>query len=210
MHMELPKDIVVGDQLVITPKSLVCSRYGDFIDSCGFYNEMVRSHFNSFHEFRGLLSICVRDFVFVGSSKCALKQVPKKMASIHLRRTDKVREGKDIDKHMIGTHELDGLNKITKDWIVDAAKTHNHFYICGDDDAAVSEYKDFVVGNRLSLFDPTVGDIDSWERTYIDLAVMSASKTIFQSQRNSSFSRFAAMLRGAKMINAYEGDKICI
>jgi hypothetical protein len=52
--------------------------------------------------------------------------------------------------------------------------------------------------------------VEDWEKTYIDLAIMSASKTIFQSQRNSSFSRFAAMLSGAKMVNVYEGENVCI
>ena len=211
-HIQFPNDLViVSDRhFPVTNNGMDCTIYGGFsINSCDFYERIGNKHFASLSEFQNLLALSAHDFKFIGVSEAIRKMIPNDTASIHIRRTDKVCPNPDV--YMIHEDELNNLNKLTERWILNAGKEHQNFYICGDDSDEVVRYQDFIRRNGLSVIDPTVGqNIHDWERTYIDLAVMSASKTIFQSQKNSSFSRFAAMLCGAKMVNAYDGESVCI
>ena len=211
-HMKFPNDlaIVTDGRFPSIDNGIGCSIYGGFsINSCDFYQRIGNKYFASLSEFQGLLALSARDFKFIGVSELIRKNLPKSVASIHIRRTDKVCSNPDA--HMTHVDELDNMNKLTENWILNTGKKHQIFYICGDDQTEVAKYQDFVRRNGLSVFGPTINqNIYDWERTYIDLAIMSASKTIFQSQRNSSFSRFAAMLSGGKMVNVYEGENVCI
>lgn len=209
--MKFPSDLVVvtNGQFPMINNEMGCTVYGGFsINSCDFYQRIGNKYFSSLSDFQDLLALSSRDFEFIGLSESIRKSLPKNTASIHIRRTDKV--CLNPDAYMIHIDELTNLNNLTEKWILNAANEHRNFYVCGDDQTEVANYQDFIRRNGLSVFDPKVDqEIQDWEKTFIDMAVMSASKTIFQSQRNSSFSRFAAMISGAKMVNAYE-ESACI
>jgi hypothetical protein len=121
-------------------------------------------------------------------------------ASVHIRRTDKVRSSK-ADDLMISNDELYLLNQKTFDAIECFAKERgmNTFYVCSDDEESAKPFIERIVklGCRL-ISTPTV---ERWKTTFCDLAMMSKSDVIIQSQVSSVFSNMACLIGNTKLFN---------
>jgi hypothetical protein len=121
-------------------------------------------------------------------------------ASLHIRRTDKVRSAR-ADTTMITSDELNDLNQKTFDAIRYAAsvKKINRFYVCTDDVEASQPFVEEI--KRLNCFVLSPPEIERWKTTYRDLAMMSKSQVIIQSQTTSVFSNMACLIGNTKLFN---------
>jgi hypothetical protein len=121
-------------------------------------------------------------------------------ASLHIRRTDKVRSAR-ADTTMITSDELNDLNQKTFDAIRYAAsvKKINRFYVCTDDVEASQPFVEEI--KRLNCFVISPPEIERWKTTYRDLAMMSKSQVIIQSQTTSVFSNMACLIGNTKLFN---------
>jgi hypothetical protein len=205
--INFPQDLnilPIGGFAEIT-NELLCPEYQFCVDSCEFFNVYGYQFFNSLEEFQKEAVNTARDFKFKNKIT-----VPENLVSIHIRRSDKV-VPRDVgaDQFMIAEDELKTLNTLTIDWINKLSKTHKTFYICGEQDSSTEWFKQYINNNGLFLFTPDTEKSGSWQRTYDDLQIMSNSKIILQSQRNSSFSRLASFIGGNKLINVFSGEDIC-
>jgi hypothetical protein len=128
--------------------------------------------------------------------------------TIHLRRTDKVWNHADNAHHGIQTHELDTLNQKTSA-VIDTLiqRGIKSVYFCGDDSKVVDEYIR-KYSDRLHIINRDIQIADDIERVYFDFYMLSNSKWIVLSQRHSSFSLFASMIKQANLIYLYNSDVI--
>ena len=210
-NIELPEDICILQNKRFPENGFICWEYYGHTSSCEFFPKVGCRHFCSLDEFQWNLASAVRDVKFVGLAKQAQIDLPKDLVSVHIRRTDKVRDTPDVDDYMISQDELLNLERLTESWIEDLLKSNKNFYICGDDQNTIARYEDIIKMKGGFLAKPAgIDSATDWEKTYIDLAVMSASSAILQSQKNSSFSRFAALVGDTKLINVYTGENTCI
>ena len=128
--------------------------------------------------------------------------------TVHLRRTDKVWDHKDNIHHGIQTHELDELNTKTMRVMDELIQRGiRSVYFCGDDRDVI----DFYTSNyadKLHILNHEINIEDEIEQVYFDLHMLANSSWIILSQRHSSFSLFASMIKQAKLVYLYEADTI--
>lgn len=171
-------------------------------DYCGFYLGYSDDIFSSCEEFRKEAHLVAKDFKFIEKRK-----VPKDLISIHIRRTDKVRDrGSSFDTHMVAYDELEKLDKLTFDWIDKLSETYKTFYVAGDDLGYISKYKKYIDSKGLNVYNPKT--TDGCKKTYQDLQIMSRSSIILQSQRYSSFSVLASLIGSNRLINVYSEENL--
>jgi len=201
--MKFPEDLNVFPEnfnnFIEIKNELSWDNYTFCIDSSEFFNIYGYQFFNSLKKFQKKVLNTAKDFKFKNKIK-----VPKNLVSIHIRRSDKVVSNHiQPDCFMIAEDELNRLNNLTIDWIHKLSKTYKTFYVCGEQDDSTEWFKQYIIDNGLFLFTPNLERIQRWECTYDDLQIMSQSKIILQSQKNSSFSRLASFIGDNKLINVF-------
>lgn len=150
------------------------------------------------HTARSIIS----EFSFVdGVTNYVKSHLADRFVALHIRRTDKVRK-EAVCHTLISFDQLSDLDKRTHTLIERAlTEGHTHFLVCSDsDNDAVPYERDIATlgGHIVRL--PKVGPP---AQTYHELAAMSLSSLIIQSQKNSAFSNFAAVLRETPLWNVY-------
>ena len=125
--------------------------------------------------------------------------------AIHIRRTDKVRPTRECSL-MISDNELEDLDLRTKKVIQEMVEQgHKKFFICSDDDLALSSYQNFVLDLGCDVV--RLPEMEKSISTYYDLAAMSRSKLLIQSMRSSDCSNYAACIGGVPIKNVYTGQQ---
>ena len=128
--------------------------------------------------------------------------------TVHLRRTDKVWDYKDNIHHGIQVHELDELNTKTMRVMDELIRRGiQSVYFCGDDRDVIDFYSS-IYSDRLHVLNHQIKLGDEIEQVYFDLHMLANSSWIILSQRHSSFSLFASMIKQAKLVYLYESDTI--
>lgn len=128
--------------------------------------------------------------------------------SVHLRRTDKVWDHCGNDHHGIKSHELSDLNEKTCHVINEfISRGYKSIYFCGDDKRIIEDYS-LKYKDKIKIINEDIVADDDIHNVYLDLYMLSNSKFIILSQRHSSFSLFASMLRQVPLIYLYHGDII--
>jgi hypothetical protein len=126
--------------------------------------------------------------------------------TVHLRRTDKVWDHCGNDHHGIKTNEVNDLNTrtcIVIDELI--SRGYKSIYFCGDDESVVNEYI-AKYKDQLNIINEDIIIDDEVKKVYFDLYMLSNSKFIVLSQRHSSFSLFASMIKQTPLIYLYHGD----
>jgi hypothetical protein len=124
-----------------------------------------------------------------------VSNLPKPDLAVHLRRQDKVRTNPDLVS--INYNDLEELNKITME-TVEKLASNKILYIASDDELEKYKYQ-----NKFNSIIDT-NEYISYERTYVDLYMMSISNYIILSQRHSNFSLLASLMNRSKLIYFYE------
>lgn len=117
--------------------------------------------------------------------------------SVHLRRQDKIRE--DTTNGDIHISELDNLNRLTHETFNDLYD-NGIVYISSDDELEKDVFKNKYQAMSVEDFKLEY----EYEKTYVDLYMLSKSKTILLSQRHSNFSLFASLLNKSNFIYLYD------
>jgi len=129
------------------------------------------------------------------------KNLPKPELSIHLRRADKVRI--DPDPLAVNLQELESLNNLTMQ-VLEKFNKSKLIYIASDDqkekEKYASKYESIVDKNEYLIF----------EKTYVDIYMLSQSDYIILSQKHSNFSMFSSLLNRNKLIYLYRDSAIDI
>lgn len=123
-----------------------------------------------------------------------VKDLPKPDVSLHLRRGDKIRV--DIDSGSISIQELDNLNNLTLHIANKLISNDTFVYIASDDKEEKRYYE--TIFNSIKY-----GECLEYEKTYIDMYMLSVSKWIILSQKHSNFSLFNSLINEAKLIYLY-------
>lgn len=142
-----------------------------------------------------------REFSFSDGIKAFLNGLPSNIASLHVRRGDKIRS--DIqDGAVLPDSELGLLQSMSCNAIDCFINRGMNVFICGDEDNKVEPFKNYARsrGARIVEIPPSM---PKWQQTYFDLAVLSRSEIIMPSHRGSNFSLFAAMIGEGKYVPVY-------
>jgi hypothetical protein len=129
------------------------------------------------------------DFTFCAPINEFLSTIPKRFASIHIRRGDKVRTTPH-DGRFITADELDRLNELTYKAIDYLTSRFDAFFLCGDEDEKIKPFRAYIESKGCSTFG--VPAMEKWVSTYYDIAVMTRSEFIVTS---SVFQRSASCRR---------------
>lgn len=129
-----------------------------------------------------------------------VKDVPENIVSVHLRRTDKTSiYVSSVKSNGIPLSELNNLNNNTKDIINLISKENRNLYFSSDCPSTKIEYEKYYKDYNIINF-----DVNSIEKTYVDIYVMSISKFIIMSQKHTSFSLFASLINQTNLICLYK------
>ena len=74
--------------------------------------------------------------------------------------------------------------------------------MCSDDDGCLSAYQNFITDLGCEVL--KLPELEKATSSYYDLAVMSKSKIILQSMRNSAFSNYAAAIGEVPIHTVYD------
>jgi hypothetical protein len=116
--------------------------------------------------------------------------------SVHLRRGDKIRN--DDDRWSIRNNQLDDLNLKTFK-VMDYFPYHDK-HISTDDENEKNKYIEKYDIIEVPFFE------NEYEKTYIDLYLLSKSKYIIMSQVHSNFSLFGAMIGNSTLIEMFKDE----
>lgn len=127
--------------------------------------------------------------------------------SVHLRRTDKICENPDFGQ--IHSNELKKLeNNTIKCFLTEKIKINKKpkIFVCSDDDECRER---FIFDNCQDCEVVKYNNLQhDYEKTYLDLYIMSISNTIIMSQKHSNFSIFSSMINEKKLIYFFEDNDI--
>jgi len=124
--------------------------------------------------------------------------------ALHLRRQDKVRI--DSCSVTLRPEQINDLNEKTNNILNDLLIDNKSLYIASDDIIEKDKYLKKYGGYNVDNFNFK----ELYEKTYIDIYMMSRCETIILSQKHSSFSLFASLLGGSNLIYFYEDGNINI
>lgn len=129
--------------------------------------------------------------------------------AVHLRRTDKV----NFNPNGVEIHnsELKKLNDITLRCIVEEiekTKKQKKVLICSDDDKAKMDLQSRIQDKCIVVDSPKVNY--EFEKTYVDLIMLSQSKKIIMSQKHSNFSIFASLMHEAELVYFYKDNNFIL
>lgn len=126
--------------------------------------------------------------------------------SLHIRRQDKIRK-KDLSMgengfEYIEPNELDFLKNKTFEIFAKLYKSNHVTYIASDEEEEKNSYKNKF--NTITSEDFVINE--EYVKTYVDLYMLSKSKTIILSQKHSNFSILASLLNKSNLIYIYNND----
>lgn len=131
--------------------------------------------------------------------------LPEIDLAIHLRRGDKVNESPNsVEISNDSLQDLDEMTKECADKMI-SSKESPSIFICSDEEKFLSEYEKKYSSMGCRLIKP-VGDYTRVERTYVDIFLLSRSKTIIMSQKHSNFSLFSSQLNGSRLVYFYPNN----
>jgi hypothetical protein len=127
--------------------------------------------------------------------------------AVHLRRTDKV----NLSPNGVEIHndDLQKLNDITLKCIMEEmekTKDKKKVFICSDDDKAKLNLQSKIQDKCIIVDSPKVNY--EFEKTYVDLFMLSQSKKIIMSQKHSNFSIFSSLIRETELIYFYKDNNL--
>ena len=122
--------------------------------------------------------------------------------ALHLRRQDKVRlESCSVT---LRPDQIDDLNERTSNLVNELTSGDKVLYIASDDISEKNNYLNRYNGYSVDNF--KINEL--YEKTYVDIYMMSRCDVIILSQKHSSFSLFASLIGGCKLIYLYEDCQI--
>lgn len=190
-YINFPYDVVFNEMPCDHEK--YDSYLGAGADTRGFYQRF-KDHC-SFAEYERSYKSVVKDITFKDPILSYINTLPEKFISFHIRRTDKVRPDTH-DGCFITNNELSGLNQLTHKAIkFYIEEGYNDFFLCSDADESKSEFIEHLQKENKNIL-TIPNNLEKWQQTFYDLAIMSKSKEIIISQRYSSFSILAGKLGG--------------
>lgn len=190
-------------------------------DSCVFFNHYLGGvyspktffdkycgNFCTYESFENIYYKKINEFKPTSKLLDLIGILPEINISVHLRRGDKVTS--DPDFVQIHTTELSDLEILTGKCFSDQLSKYQprnpNVFICSDSELAK---KSFIENNCSSC---NVIDINNqfydYEKTYIDIFLLSISDVIILSQRHSNFSLFSSLINKKKLIYLYESKLI--
>jgi hypothetical protein len=170
--------------------------YTKYCDNLCSYEEFKKAHYNTLSEFtpkQALLDI-------VGTNNVI-------DISVHLRRGDKVNNNPNFVE--ISSEHLNSLDSLTKECFIQQInlfKEKPTVFVCSD---SAEAKKDFIeeFTERCNFIDRSPINF-SYEKTYIDLYLLSISKTIIMSQKHTNFSIFSSLINRNKLIYFFEDNEM--
>lgn len=170
------------------------------------YKDLHGAHvdFCTWEQFQQTISEVKHEFTFCASINSFLGTIPKRFATLHIRRGDKVRTTPH-DGRFITVDELDRLNELTYKAIDYLATRFDTFFLCGDEDEKIKPFRAYVESKGCSTF--RLPAMEKWVSTYYDIAVMTQSEFIVTSQRYSTFSLVPSLLGIGQTKTVYEMEE---
>jgi hypothetical protein len=180
--------------------SLIFNQYlGGVYSPITFYNNFINKDI-SLEYYINTYKTVINQFLPTSKLTSLVKNIPDKLITIHLRRTDKSSEVSSIIDNGIHTNELVDLNNITHLIINDFIKKgYTNFYFASDCEVTKHEYEKLYL--TYNIFNSKVNK--DFEKTYRDIYIMSKSAYIILSQRHSNFSLFSSMINFTPFIYIY-------
>lgn len=167
---------------------------------------------HSFHEKYLIDKISIDDFLIIFNDTLREFQPTNLLLNIvgdlkpdialHLRRQDKVRlESCSVT---LRPDQIDDLNEKTSHLVDELVSSDKSLYIASDDISEKNNYLNRYNGYNVDNF--KINEL--YEKTYVDIYMMSRCDVIILSQKHSSFSLFASLIGGCKLIYLYEDCQI--
>ncbi|MHA2087958.1 MAG: hypothetical protein ACW972_06765, partial [Promethearchaeota archaeon] len=126
--------------------------------------------------------------------------------AVHLRRTDKINSSPNhVEIH---NQELKNLDDMTLQSVfneINNSKRNLNIYVCSDCEKSKNSFIEKISSKCTIIKTPKVNF--EFEKTYVDLYLLSISGKIIMSQKHSNFSCFASSLNNAELVYFYEDNE---
>ena len=196
-YLILPSNLKINQKLEYY--DLVFNSYiGGIYSPHAFYNLFINHC--SLDDYLLAFKETMSEFGFTDKLLNMVSHLPNPDISVHLRRADKIRT--NSDSSCITKEELNILNDLTME-TVDKLKNDNLFFSSDEEEEKVRYESKY-----LSIKDAYINIKEEYEKTYIDLYLLSVSKYIILSQKHSNFSMLACLIKGSKLIYYYKESVI--
>jgi len=181
---------------------ILCNIYlGGVYSPFTFYDKFIDKQYNK-NNYINIFKNLINQFKPTTKLLNLIKNIPKNLISVHLRRTDKSSKLINADEAQgVDINNMDDLNNKTMELINKfIINDYNNYYFSSDCIDTKINYEDIYSKYNIINYEINI----PYEQTYIDLYLMSKSKYIILSQRHSSFSLFCSLINNAKLIYFYE------
>lgn len=177
---------------------------GGIYTSSSFYQRYM-SKICDFETFDATHKQVLREFTPKQKLLDLIGEIPELDLAIHLRRGDKVNESpNNVEISKDSLCDLDDMTRAYVDKEISYLDKPNLF-ICSDEEKFLSEYELRYSDLGCNIFKLS-RECTRVERTYVDLFLLSRSKTIVMSQKHSNFSLFASQINGASLVYFYANN----
>jgi len=169
-----------------------------------FYENFINKIY-TLEEYLNIFNFIISKFTPTEKLLNLIKDLPKNIISIHLRRTDKSSiHVSPEDSHGVSIEQLNILDNNTENIINKLIlKGYDTLYFPSDCETTKLSYE-----NKFSNYNIINLKFDNIEQTYIDIYIMSISKYVIMSQKHSSFSLFSTLINKSNLIYLYKNDII--
>jgi len=175
------------------------SYVGGVYSPYAFYNLFVKHC--SLEDYLEAFKQTMNEFRFSEKLLNMVSHLPKPDISVHLRRADKIRTNPDCGSIALG--ELSELNELTMSTL-NKLNVNSNIFFASDEDMERFNYE----SKYNSIKEVYKNITEDYEKTYIDLYLLSESKYIILSQKHSNFSILASLIKGNKLIYFYKESLI--
>lgn len=164
-----------------------------------FYDKFINKKYNK-NNYINIFKNLINQFKPTKKLLNLIKNIPKNLISVHLRRTDKSSKLISAEESQgIDINDMDELNNKTME-LINKFILYNNYYFSSDCIDTKKYYENIYSNHNIINYDINI----PYEQTYVDIYLMSKSKYIILSQRHSSFSLFCSLINNAKLIYFYE------
>ena len=206
-YFNLPNNIIFVDE---NNFDNVDSRFEEYLggiySSKTFFEEYCKS-ICSYDEFLKVYKKCLEEFTPKQKLLDIVKNEDFIDVSVHLRRGDKVNSSPNFVE--INTSDLSNLDFLTEQSFEELlAQTNKQMkvFVCSDNTESktqfINKYRDKCIFVDHQPINAT------YERTYIDLYLLTRSKNIIMSQKHTNFSIFASLINNSNLIYFFEDNEM--
>jgi len=199
-YLTFPKEVAFDS----SPADEIFPNYlGGGVDNHDFWHAYLQGSC-SFETFITTLDQVTSEFGFCEAVNSFTSSLPATFVSFHVRRSDKVRnEGWPTDNHMVKAAELPELDALT----IRAIDRHlsegcQHMFFCGDEDAKTQLFIEHASSKGANII--RLPEMQKWETTFYDMAVMTKSSANVVSNRRSSFCLFPSLVGRRPCYTVYD------